>query len=153
MHLIQITASQGTLNQIDQDALVSRVSDAVLKAERAPVTDPGAQVLAWATYQELPEAAVCVGGQVLEQPPLRVNITTPQGALDTTTRAELAAEVGEIVDDFIGVFEGRLNHWIMLHEVAEGSWGGAGQIFPLAGIQEAMNIKPVNPKPMTAKAA
>ncbi|MDG2284433.1 MAG: hypothetical protein P8N43_02740 [Alphaproteobacteria bacterium] len=36
---------------------------------------------------------------------------------------------------------------------SEGSWGGAGQIFPLAGIQEAMNIKPVNTKPMAAKAA
>jgi phenylpyruvate tautomerase PptA (4-oxalocrotonate tautomerase family) len=102
--------------------------------------------LAWATYQELPTGAVYVGGQVLEQPPLRINITTPQGALNSTTREELAAEVGAIVDEFIGVFEGRLNHWIMLHEVAEGSWGGAGQIFPLAGIQEAMNIKPATMK-------
>jgi phenylpyruvate tautomerase PptA (4-oxalocrotonate tautomerase family) len=148
MPLIQVTAANGALNQADRDALVSRLSGAVLKAERAPIFDAGAQALTWATYQELPRGAVYVGGQAIEQPPLRVNIMTPEGALNAETRAELAAEVGAIVDDVIGVFEGRLNHWVMLHEVAEGSWGGAGQIFPLAGIQEAMNIKPA-----TAKAA
>lgn len=146
MPLIQVTAPHGALNRNDQDALVSRISDAVLKAERAPITDAGAQALAWATYQELPTDAVYVGGQVLGQPPLRINVTTPQGALDSVTRAELAQDVAAIVDEFIGVFEGRLNHWIMLHEVAEGSWGGAGQIFPLAGIQTAMNIKPAAAK-------
>jgi phenylpyruvate tautomerase PptA (4-oxalocrotonate tautomerase family) len=144
MPLIQITAPTGALNKTDRDALVSRISNAVLKAERAPVTDAGAQALAWATFQELPAGAVYIGGAVPDQPPLRVNITTPRGVLTTATREELAAEVGAIVDDVFGEFEGRLNHWIMLHEVAEGGWGGGGQIFPLAGIQDAMSIKPMD---------
>jgi hypothetical protein len=29
----------------------------------------------------------------------------------------------------------------MLYEIDEGSWAGGGQVFPLAGIQAAMNIK------------
>jgi len=28
----------------------------------------------------------------------------------------------------------------MLYEVSEGSWAGGGNVFPLAGIQAAMNI-------------
>jgi len=45
------------------------------------------------------------------------------------------------VDDIAGIFEDRLNHWTMLYEIDEGSWAGGGQIFPLTGIQAAMNIK------------
>ena len=49
--------------------------------------------------------------------------------------------LGNIVDDTVGPYEGRLNHWAMLYEVDEGSWTGGGQVFPLAGIQAAMSIK------------
>jgi phenylpyruvate tautomerase PptA (4-oxalocrotonate tautomerase family) len=141
MPLIQVTASQGTLNKNDQDTLMSRLSNAVLKSEGAPINDPGAQSLVWAYYNEEPNGAIYVGGENLEQPPIRINITTPEGALNDQTRKSLAEEIGAIVDDIVGPFEGRLNHWAMLHELNEGGWAGGGQIFPLAGIQEAMNIK------------
>ncbi len=141
MPLINITAPQGALGKKDQDALVSRLSNAVLKAERAPVDDAGAQALVWAYYHEQPEGTSYVGGEAIEQPPFRIAVTTPEGALNSQTRQELAAEVGSIIDDIVGPFEGRLNHWAMLYEVDEGSWAGAGQVFPLAGIQAAMNIK------------
>jgi hypothetical protein len=83
-----------------------------------------------------------VGSENLQDPPLRIAVTTPQGALTEATRGSLVAEIGKIVDDIVGPYEGRLNHWAMLYEVAEGSWGGGGQIFPLAGIQNVMDIKP-----------
>ncbi|MEZ5692736.1 MAG: hypothetical protein R3D99_02560 [Altererythrobacter sp.] len=98
----------------------------MLKAERAPVDDTGARSLTWAHYQELSDGAFYVGGEALEQPPLRVAVTTPEGALNADTRAELVAEIGEIVDEFVGPYEGRLNHWAMLYEVSEGSWAGGG---------------------------
>ncbi len=142
MPLIQITAPQGALGKDDRNAFIKRLSDAVLTAERAPLDDAGAQSLVWAYYHEQPQGSTYVGGEAIEEPPFRIAVTTPQGALDPRARAQLAADVGVIVDDFIGPFEGRLNHWTMLYEVDEGSWAGGGQIFPLAGIQAAMNIKP-----------
>lgn len=141
MPLIQVTAAPGALPKAQQDSLVAKISNAVLKAERAPVDDAGARSLTWAHYQELSDGAFYVGGEALEQPPLRVAVTTPEGALNADTRAELVAEIGEIVDEFVGPYEGRLNHWAMLYEVDEGSWAGGGQVFPLAAIQNAMNIK------------
>jgi hypothetical protein len=139
MPLIHVTASQGILSKNDQDAFMSRLSNAVLKSEGASINDPGAQSLVWAFYNEKP---VCyVGGEKLNKSPLVIAITTPEGALNDSTRKSLVEEVGQIVDDAIGVFEGRLNHWTMLHELNEGSWAGSGQIFPLAAIQAAMNIK------------
>jgi hypothetical protein len=141
MPLIQVTASQGTLNKNDQDILMSRLSNAVLKSEGAPINDPGAQSLVWAYYHESPTGAVYVGGENLEQSPIRIDVTTPEGALNDQTRKSLVEEIGVIVDDIVGPFEGRLNHWAMLHELNEGGWAGGGQIFRLADIQGAMNIK------------
>ena len=120
---------------------MSRLSNAVLKSEGAPIDDPGAQSLVWAYYDEQPADTIYVGGKNVEQPPLRISVTTPEGALHDATRKALVEEIGQIVDELVGPFEGRLNHWAMLYELNEGGWGGGGQIFPLAGIQAAMNIK------------
>lgn len=141
MPLIQVSATEGALDENDQAILMKRLSDAVLKAERAPIEDAGAQSLVWAYYHELPPKGVFVGGENLDKSPLRIAVTTPEGALNEKTRTELVEEIGVIADDLLGAFEGRLNHWAMLYELDEGSWAGGGQIFPLAGIQAAMNIK------------
>jgi phenylpyruvate tautomerase PptA (4-oxalocrotonate tautomerase family) len=141
MPLIQVTAPRSSLTKTQQDQFMSRISNAVLSAERAPVSDEGAQSLVWAFYNELSDSDIYVGGKNIKQAPFRIAITTPQGALNESTRTTLVAEIGQIVDEFVGVYENRLNHWTMLYEVVEGSWAGGGQIFPLAGIQQAMNIK------------
>jgi phenylpyruvate tautomerase PptA (4-oxalocrotonate tautomerase family) len=141
MPLIQVTVSKGTLRKNEQDDLISRLSNAVLKSEGAPINDPGAQSLVWAYYHEVLDGAVYVGGKNLEKAPIRVDVTTPEGALNDVTRKSLVEEIGVIVDDIVGKFEGRLNHWAMLHELNEGGWAGGGQIFRLADIKGAMNIK------------
>jgi phenylpyruvate tautomerase PptA (4-oxalocrotonate tautomerase family) len=140
MPLIQVTAQEGLLAQSDQDALMSRLSNAVLKSERASPSDPAAQALVWAYYRAMPERSVYVGGKNLADSPLHIAVTTPEGALDDARRKTLVEEIGSIVDDTVGVFDGRLNHWAMLYELDEGSWAGGGQIFLGADIQAAMNI-------------
>lgn len=141
MPLIEVTAQQGALSKEDRDALMSRLSNAVLKAEGAPLDSAGAQSLVWAHCIERPQGTVYVGGETLDKAPLRIAVTTPPGALNDNTRRNLVAAIGSIVDDIVGPFEGRLNHWAMLYEVSDGSWGGAGTVFRLGDIQAAMNIK------------
>lgn len=140
---IQVTAPKNTLTKHQQDTLMSKLSNAVLSAEGAPIGDTGAQSLVWAYYDERPITSIYVGGENLSEPPLRIAVTTPQGALNAASRESLVTEIGRIVDDLVGPFHGRLNHWAMLYEVSEGSWAGGGQVFPLAGIQAAMNIQAV----------
>ncbi|GLQ24247.1 hypothetical protein GCM10007853_21210 [Algimonas ampicilliniresistens] len=141
MPLIQVDAPRGDLDKSQQDALMSQLSNAVLKAERAPLDSAGAQSLVWAHFNEKPEGAFYVGGTPLEKPPFRIAVTTPQGALNDETRTSLVAEIGRIVDDVVGPYEDRLNHWAMLYEVNDGGWAGAGQVFRLGDIQQAMDIK------------
>lgn len=140
MPYLQVIAARGTLDKTGQDALISRVSNAILKAERAEVADAAAQSLVWAHFLVLPQSAVYIGGEVIDEPPLRIAVTTPEGALTDRTREKLVIEIGDIVNDIVGPFEGRLNHWAMLYEVADGSWG-AGQVLRLPNIQAAMNIE------------
>lgn len=144
MPLIQVTAPQQALNKNDQDSLMTRISTAVLKAERAPIDDAGALALTWAYYTEQPGGTFYVGREVPLKAPLRIAVTTPEGALNEGTRKELVEEIGAIVDDVVGPAEDGLNHWTMLYELDEGSWAGNGQIFGLADIKTAMNITSPN---------
>jgi hypothetical protein len=73
MPLGQVIAPRQSLDNSAQQALVSRLSNAVLKAEGAPIDDPGAQSLVWAYYHELDATAIYVGGKNLEKAPLRLS--------------------------------------------------------------------------------
>lgn len=141
MPLIQVDAPQGDLDKSQQDVLMSQLSSAVLRAEGAPPESAGAQSLVWAHFNEKPEETFHVGGVPLEKPPFRVAVTTPQGALNDETGKSLVVETGRVVDDTVGRYHGRLNHWAMLYEVTDGGWAGAGQVFRLGDIQHAMDIK------------
>jgi hypothetical protein len=86
MPLIHITAPQGALKKNDQKTLVSRLSYSVLKSEGANPQDPAAQSLVWSYYTEREIDQVYVGGKILEQPPLIIAVTTPEGALTPKSR-------------------------------------------------------------------
>ena len=141
MPLINVTAPKGILKKKQVGDLMNRISDAVLEAEGAPLDYAGACALTWSYYREAAEDGVFIGGQNIDQPPLLIEVTTPQGALDAEREESLVAAIGVIVDDIVGPYEGALNQWTLLREVKDGNWSGSGQIFPLAGIQAAMNIK------------
>ena len=141
MPLLQVIAPQDALNKTKQDQLMQRLSNALLTAEGAPLDSAGAQSLIWAYYHEVPEGCLYIGGEKAQQAPFRIAITTPEGALAQANKETLVTEIGRIVDDIVGVYEGKLNHWSMFNEINEGSWAGGGQVFPLTAIQAAMNIK------------
>jgi phenylpyruvate tautomerase PptA (4-oxalocrotonate tautomerase family) len=66
MPMIHISAPEGALNKNDQESLVSRLSDAVLRSEGADPRDPAAQALVWAYCSELSSDQCYVGGKNLD---------------------------------------------------------------------------------------
>lgn len=140
MPFVQVTAPNGALSKKTQDELMSRLSVAVIKAEGAQGNDPAALALVWAYYNEIDQGASYVGGQSIENAPIVVEYGTPQDALTDETRDALVAETGIIFDEVFASQENKPNHWALLREIDEGGWGGGGQIYGLAVIQEAMNI-------------
>jgi phenylpyruvate tautomerase PptA (4-oxalocrotonate tautomerase family) len=137
---IRITAQKGTFNTATQNKFVGEVTDAVLASENANPKDPAAQSLAWAYFNEQPKGSVYVGKQIIDKPPVLIQVSTPQGALDQAGRAALEESIYEIVNDFVGTYENRLNHWLLMDEITEGSWASAGIVFSLDDVKTAMNI-------------
>jgi phenylpyruvate tautomerase PptA (4-oxalocrotonate tautomerase family) len=137
---IRITAQEGTFDKATQNKFVGEITDAVLASENADPNDPAAQSLAWAYFNEQPKGSVYVGKEIIDAPPILIQVSTPQGALVQAGRNKLEEKVNAIVNDFIGAFENRLNHWLLMDEVKDGSWASAGIVFTLDDVKGAMNI-------------
>jgi phenylpyruvate tautomerase PptA (4-oxalocrotonate tautomerase family) len=138
MPMIEITYPEGTLAPETRERLVEQVSLTLLKWEGAPDNET-ARSLAWAYVDERPAGAINVGGRPPDEPRYRIRLTVPEGALDDERRAGLVAEVTEQVLAAEGS-PNELQHaarvWVIISEVADGSWGAGGRIFRLRDIAE-----------------
>jgi len=140
MPLIRVTAQEGTFEKATQNKFMEEITDAVLTAEGADPKDPGAQSLAWAYYTEQQKGDVYIGKQNIDTPPVLIRVTAPAGGLDEAANHALAKSVNAIVNDFIGTFEGRLNHWLLIDEIPKTGWASNGIVFSIEDVKSAMNI-------------
>ncbi|GAA3921174.1 hypothetical protein [Litoribacillus peritrichatus] len=140
MPLINVTAPKGAFNSTTQNEFMTEITNAVLIAEGASPEDSGANALAWAYFKEHPEGSIYVGKQHPDKVPLLIRITTPKGGLTLEARIQLADTISSIVNKYIGVYEGKLNHWLLMDEINEGGWAGNGHVFSIDDVKAAMNI-------------
>mgnify|MGYP000187925453 CR=1 FL=1 len=140
MPLIRVTTQEGTFDKATKNKFMEEVNDAVLTAEGADPKDPAAQSLAWAYYTEQQKGDVYIGKQNIDTPPVLIRVTTPAGALDQAANIALAKSINDIVNDFIGPFDGRLNHWLLIDEIPENGWASNGVVFSIEDVKSAMNI-------------
>ena len=64
-------------------------------------------------------------------------MTTPEGALSDRRRKELVEEATSLVREAAGIPEEEaLRVWVLMHEVAEGSWGAGGQVIQFKQLRE-----------------
>jgi phenylpyruvate tautomerase PptA (4-oxalocrotonate tautomerase family) len=134
MPMIELTLPEGALERDRRDALVEDLTATLLRWEGAG-DSAVARSIAWAWVTEVPAGDFYVGGRPAgaETARYRVKLTVPAGALDDerkaglvedATRAVLAADGGE----------DPARVWVIIREVADGNWGGAGRIFRLRDI-------------------
>ena len=128
MPIFEVTYPEGALTPDARSKLMDDLTTALLKAERAPDTDFFRSVT-WSYAHELPAGSVHAAGQPVEQPTFKIDVTTPEGALSDRRRQELVAEATTLVREAAGISEDdALRVWVLMHEVAEGSWGAGGQV-------------------------
>lgn len=138
MPTITVTAPTGALEKAARDTLMKRLSDALLKSEGADVSNAAAQAIAWTYYNELPDGSFYVGGEPSVSPRFKIEVATPQGALNDESRAKLVQEIAAIVEEVTGSAGAGLNHWVLFDEIFEGGWGTAGRIFRRVDIVAAV---------------
>ena len=128
MPVFEITYPKGALEPEARAELLEGLTTALLRAERAPDTEFFRNVT-WSYVHELPTGSVLAAGKPVEQPTFKIDVTTPQGALSDRRREELVTEATRLVREAAGIpDEEALRVWVLMHEVAEGSWGAGGQV-------------------------
>ena len=128
MPVFEITYPEGALEPEARAQLLEDLTTALLRAERAPDTDFFRSVT-WSYVHELPTGSVLAAGRPVEQPTFKIDVTTPEGALSDRRREELVTEATRLVREAAGIGEEEsLRVWVLMHEVAEGSWGAGGQV-------------------------
>jgi len=126
--VFELTYPEGALDPETREQLLDDLTTAVLRAERAPDTE-FFRSITWSYVHELPAGSVRVGGRPVERPSFKIDVTTPQGGLSDSRRQEFIEEATRLIRAAAGIGEGdALRIWVLMHEVAEGSWGAGGRV-------------------------
>src|SRR3954451_3907892 len=92
MPMIEVTAPAGPIPADAREELLDELTGRLLHWEGAPDTE-FFRSISWVYFHELPADALYVGGRAGGSPRVRVEITTPEGALSQRRRAGLVADV------------------------------------------------------------
>jgi phenylpyruvate tautomerase PptA (4-oxalocrotonate tautomerase family) len=137
MPMIDLTLPRGTLSDGVRVELMETLTRTLLKWEGAKPGNKAAESIAWTFLHE--PSLVTVAGHAAQQPRYRVVVGVPQATLDDEAKAGLVAEVTEQVlraekNGQDPAPEDSSRVWVIVNEITDGNWGGAGQIFRLPDI-------------------
>lgn len=124
MPMIDIHLPPGVIRTDAHPVLGERLTQALLRWEGNPVAPPYSEHTA-AFIHELPASAVHTAAQT-NVAAVRVQVTTPPGALDRAGQTGFVEDATRIIAELAGdpSLPGRT--WVILTEAAEGGWGVAG---------------------------
>ncbi len=109
-------------------ALGEQLTRAVLRAEGVPNPGPFHADNTAAYIHRLPASAVQTHATALART-VRVQVTTPPGALSRDGQKQLVKEATDIVAALSGDPAQAARTWVILTEAAEGGWGMLGTAF------------------------
>ena len=137
MPMIEVTAPAGAIAPDAREELLDELAGRLLHWEGAPDTE-FFRANSWIYFNELPEDALYVGGRPGGEARIRVDVTTPEGALSDRRRKELVADATKTILDAAGLEESdALRVFVMCSEIDEGSWGAGGQVVEFAALRAA----------------
>jgi phenylpyruvate tautomerase PptA (4-oxalocrotonate tautomerase family) len=137
MPKIDLTYSAGAFSPEAKAELPGKLAATLLKWEKAPDTE-FFRSISWTHVHELAPDATHDANGADAPTHITVDVTTPQGALSDRRRAELAKEMTEQILEAAGMSdEDAIRVWVLMHEVAEGSWGAGGGIVRFEQLREA----------------
>ena len=138
MPLPELTLPEGSLEPDALDRLADGLTAALLRAEGAPDNELFRSI-AWLDVHWVPAANAYQGGRPAAKPRFRVDVTVPEGALSDRRKATLVEEATRLVLEAAGEDpadgEALLRVWVMIRDVPDGNWGGAGRVFRYADLR------------------
>jgi phenylpyruvate tautomerase PptA (4-oxalocrotonate tautomerase family) len=127
MPLMELSYQEGAISPETRDELVETLTTSLLKAEGAPNTEFFRGVT-WVLVNERPAELVYAG----DKPGagvVKLDVFTPEGALDDDRRARMIGDGTAAIREAFGIAdEDLLKVWILCHDVVDGGWGAGGNV-------------------------
>jgi phenylpyruvate tautomerase PptA (4-oxalocrotonate tautomerase family) len=138
MPQIELTLPRGALGGDAIDSLMGEMTTTLLRHEGAP-DNAASREISWGFVHEVDR--VYNGGAPLNgaAPRYRVDVTVPQGALTPEKKNEIAGDMTRLVLEAEGAGDDEaapMRVWVLVHEVPDGNWGGAGRTWTLREIAQ-----------------
>jgi phenylpyruvate tautomerase PptA (4-oxalocrotonate tautomerase family) len=138
MPQIELTVPRGALTGVAVDDLMGQMTDTLLRWEGANPEAPRAREVSWGYVHEIEPARTYHRGESAAggPPRYRVDVTVPEGALDDEKKNGLVADLTKVILAVEGTDDpaAGMRVWVLVHEVPDGNWGGAGRIWRLRDI-------------------
>ena len=133
MPMLDAYIPEGALPAKAERELLSKLTDLLLEHEGADPGNEAARSIAWVFVHR---TEMYVAGLAAEAPRYRFICQVPEGQYDDERRAAVTAEMTRAVADAEdGAWpDPEFRVWVFTHEIADGTWGGAGRIFRLPDI-------------------
>jgi phenylpyruvate tautomerase PptA (4-oxalocrotonate tautomerase family) len=139
MPQIELTVPRGALSDAALDQLMGEMTTTLLRWEGAP-DSPAAREVSWGYVHEVaPERTYHGGANAADEAPrYRVDVTVPEGALDDEKKSGLVGDVTKLVLAAEGTDDeaAPMRVWVIVREVPDGNWGGAGRVWRLREIAQ-----------------
>jgi len=134
MPMLDAYIPENALSPVAERALISQLTDLLLRHEGADPSDPRARAIAWVFLHR--PAEVFVAGEYAAEPRYRFIASVPEGQFDDERRAAI---VRDVTDAVLRAENGSHPYdanrvWVFTNEIPDGTWGGAGRINRLADI-------------------
>jgi hypothetical protein len=133
--MLDVYIPEGALRGEVEDRLVARLTDLLLVHEGVRADNARARALAWVWVNR--PARVFVAGQPADRPRYKLVPQVPEGQYTDERRAAILADATAAVldaEEQMGRSRDPSVVWAFPTEIAEGTWGGSGQILRLSDI-------------------
>jgi phenylpyruvate tautomerase PptA (4-oxalocrotonate tautomerase family) len=134
--MLDVTIPENALTPEAEDALLSELTDVLLREEGADPTNEIARSIAWVFLHR--PAKVFVAGAPADKPRYRVTASAPEGQWDDERRPSLVAAVTHAILRAEGIDDPKpedlMRVWVFPYDVPDGTWGGAGAVHRLRDI-------------------
>jgi phenylpyruvate tautomerase PptA (4-oxalocrotonate tautomerase family) len=139
MPQIEFTLPRGALSGDAIDSLMGEMMTTLLRYEGAP-ENKASREISWGYVHEVDR--VYNGGAPLNDGPARykVDLTVPEGALTPENKNAIVGEITSLILAADGAAPddaaASMRVWVLVHDVPDGNWGGAGRTWKLKEIAQ-----------------
>lgn len=127
MPLMELSYQEGAITPETRDELVETLTTSLLKAEGAPNTEFFRSVT-WVLVNER-SAELVYAGDKPGAGVVKLDVVTPEGALDDDRRARIVESGTAAIREAFGVAdEDLLKVWVLCRDVVDGGWGAGGNV-------------------------